>query len=160
MEAERAGAAPRRSTSIKDQKAESDPPEEENAAVAGLLRTIQRPLSTIGRIFSDTDTTHTNTGPADTPQKGNTPRPVPPLSSSSEFPGQQSEKSRPSQEDQTRLQRHSAEDAAARQASAEAEQARRIQAQEHKVVVETLQGMFPQLDRDVIDDVVRLKEGR
>jgi hypothetical protein len=28
------------------------------------------------------------------------------------------------------------------------------------VVVETLQGMFPQLDRDVIDDVVRLKEGR
>jgi hypothetical protein len=27
-------------------------------------------------------------------------------------------------------------------------------------VVETLQGMFPQLDRDVIDDVVRLKEGR
>jgi hypothetical protein len=160
MEAERAGAAPRRSTSIKDQKAESDPPEEENAAVAGLLRTIQRPLSTIGRIFSDTDTTHTNTGPADTPQKGNTPRPVPPPSSSSEFPGQQSEKSRPSQEDQTRQQRHSAEDAAARQASAEAEQARRIQAQEHKVVVETLQGMFPQLDRDVIDDVVRLKEGR
>jgi hypothetical protein len=54
----------------------------------------------------------------------------------------------------------SAEDAAARQASAETEQARRIQMQEHKVVVETLQGMFPQLDRDVIDDVVRLKEGR
>jgi pyruvate/2-oxoglutarate dehydrogenase complex dihydrolipoamide acyltransferase (E2) component len=131
--------------------------------VAGLLRTIQRPLSTIGRIFSDTDTTHTNTGPADTPAKGNTPRPTQP--SSSEFPGQNSHNekvARASHEEQQqqRQQRHSAEDAAARQASAEAEQARRIQAQEHKVVVETLQGMFPQLDRDVIDDVVRLKEGR
>jgi hypothetical protein len=47
-----------------------------------------------------------------------------------------------------------------RHASAEAEQARKIQAKEHSVVVETLAGMFPQLDRDVIDDVVRVKEGR
>jgi hypothetical protein len=162
MEAER--AAPHRSGSLKDRKAETDPPEEENAAVAGLLRTIQRPLSTIGRIFSDTDTTHTtNTGPADTPAKGNTPRPTQP--SSYEFPGQTSHNEKAArasheEQQQQRQQRHSAEDAAARQASAEAEQARRIQAQEHKVVVETLQGMFPQLDRDVIDDVVRLKEGR
>jgi hypothetical protein len=166
MEAER--ATPRRSTSVKDRKAEPDQPEEENAAVAGLLRTIQRPLSTIGRIFSDTDThTNTSTGPATTPQasSSNTPRPQPqlPPRPSNEFPGaaqpQDNEKQRPSQDDQQR-QRHSAEDAAARQASAETEQARRIQQQEHKVVVETLQGMFPQLDRDVIDDVVRLKEGR
>jgi hypothetical protein len=169
MEAER--ATPIRSTSVKDRKAETDQPEEENAAVAGLLRTIQRPLSTIGRIFSDTDThTSASTGPANTPQSNNTPRPVPqappqqPPRPSSEFPGAQSqaqysEKPRPPQEDQQRL-RMSAEDAAARQASAETEQARRIQMQEHKVVVETLQGMFPQLDRDVIDDVVRLKEGR
>lgn len=165
MEAER--ATPRRSTSVKDRKAETDPPEEENAAVAGLLRTIQRPLSTIGRIFSDTDThSNTSTGPATTPQANNTPRPTPqpPPRPASEFPGQSaqvqySEKPRAPQEDQQR-QRMSAEDAAARQASAETEQARRIQMQEHKVVVETLQGMFPQLDRDVIDDVVRLKEGR
>ncbi|KAF2029690.1 hypothetical protein EK21DRAFT_67322 [Setomelanomma holmii] len=161
MEAER--AAPRRSTSVKDRKAESDPPEEENAAVAGLLRTIQRPLSTIGRIFSDTDT---HVSPASTPKQGSTPRPTAPRPST-EFPGQAaqsqsqqySEKPRPSHEDQAR-QKLSAEDAAARQASAEAEQARRIQAKEHQVVVETLQGMFPQLDRDVIDDVVRVKEGR
>lgn len=161
MEAER--ATPRRSTSVKDRKAESDPPEEENAAVAGLLRTIQRPLSTIGRIFSDTDTSHNSSptptpaqvpGPAVTPQ----PQPVLPPRPSNEYPSrpqqqQYSEKSpRPHQDDQAA--------AAARQASAEAEQARRIQAQEHKVVVETLQGMFPQLDRDVIDDVVRVKEGR
>jgi len=164
MEAER--ATPRRSTSVKDRKAEADQPEEENAAVAGLLRTIQRPLSTIGRIFSDTDTHSTpSTGPVNTPQasSNNTPRPQQPPRASSEFPGQAqaqySEKQRTSQEDQQR-QRMSAEDAAARQASAETEQARKIQLQEHKVVVETLQGMFPQLDRDVIDDVVRLKEGR
>lgn len=54
----------------------------------------------------------------------------------------------------------SAEDAAARQASAETEEARKIQRQEHRVVVETLAGMFPALDREVIDDVVRMKEGR
>jgi hypothetical protein len=174
MEAER--ATPHRSASLKDRKTETDPPEEENAAVAGLLRTIQRPLSTIGRIFSDTDTHNSTTnnasssssGPATTLQLNTTPRPNPqlPPRPSSEFPGQTAtqytEKSRPQhqQEDQHRQQRASAEDAAARQASAEAEQARRIQLQEHKVVVETLQGMFPQLDRDVIDDVVRLKEGR
>jgi len=167
MEGER--ATPRRSTSVKDRKAETDPPEEENAAVAGLLRTIQRPLSTIGRIFSDTDTT-SSSGPATTPQQGTTPRPTQPPRPSSEFPGQPqySEKSRPSHDDQRprashedpQRQRLSAEESAARQASAEAEQARRIQLQEHRVVVETLQGMFPQLDRDVIDDVVRQKEGR
>jgi hypothetical protein len=70
------------------------------------------------------------------------------------------EKQRPSHEDDRQRQRLTAEDVAARQASAEAEEARRIQRQEHKVVVETLTGMFPQLDRDVIDDVVRQKEGR
>jgi hypothetical protein len=152
MEAER--ATPLRPS---DRKSDTDSsaPDEENAAVAGLLRTIQRPLSTIGRIFSDTDTS--SSGPAATPQTGNSPRPTPqpPARPSSEFPGQ-SEKQR---EDPQR-QRMSAEDAAARQASAESEQARRIQEKEHRVVVETLQGMFPQLDRDVIDDVVRLKEGR
>ncbi|KAH7395327.1 hypothetical protein DE146DRAFT_616010 [Phaeosphaeria sp. MPI-PUGE-AT-0046c] len=171
MEAEQ--AVPRRSTSLKDRnKPDTNPPEEENAAVAGLLRTIQRPLSTIGRIFSDTDTTSTsnpNTGPATTPQPNSTPRPIqhlPPPRASSEYPASQSEKPHshtqpdPPSQAQAQAQALSAEDAAARQASAEAEQARRIQAQEHKVVVETLQGMFPQLDRDVIDDVVRVKEGR
>lgn len=154
MEAEQ--ATPRRSTSVKDRKAETDPREEENAAVAGLLRTIQRPLSTIGRIFSDTDTSHS--APTST---SHTPKPAPPPRPSAEFPGQaaqaQSEKPQRSHEQQQQL---SAADQEARQASAEAEQARRIQAQEHKVVVETLQGMFPQLDRDVIDDVVREKQGR
>ncbi|KAF1832986.1 hypothetical protein BDW02DRAFT_580774 [Decorospora gaudefroyi] len=156
MEAERAG--PRRSTSIKGRTSEAEQPEEENAAVAGLLRTIQRPLSTIGRIFSDNDTTHqTQSGPASTSKPQLPPR------ASTDYPAQapMSEKQTPSHHEEDRQrQRLSAEDAAARQASAEAEEARRIQRKEHKVVVETLTGMFPQLDRDVIDDVVRQKEGR
>ncbi|KAK3202634.1 hypothetical protein GRF29_154g273824 [Pseudopithomyces chartarum] len=161
-------AGPRRSLSTRASKTESDPPEEENAAVAGLLRTIQRPLSTIGRIFSDNDTPTTSSGPAHTPQPGSTPRLTPqppqvPPRGSADYPGnahpELNEKNRRSAEEERR-QRVSAEDAAARQASAEAEEARRIQRQEHGVVVETLAGMFPQLDRDVIDDVVRQKEGR
>lgn len=174
MEAERAG--PRRSTSLKDRNADAEPPEEENAAVAGLLRTIQRPLSTIGRIFSDNDTTTTSSpssGPASTPQPGSTPRhtPLPPRSSHETFPGQSavshmSEKQHhqqqleQQQEPQQQRPRMTAEESAARQASAEVEEARRIHRQEHNVVVDTLAGMFPQLEREVIDDVVRLKEGR
>ncbi|KAF2497061.1 hypothetical protein BU16DRAFT_538180 [Lophium mytilinum] len=158
---------PRRSTSLKQNGGSSlaEPPaEEENAAVAGLLRTIQRPLSTIGRIFSDSDSSQTKPNhPAATPQPGSTPRlsPAPPLPRrSSDQPRSSSEKERKSQDQQRTAQRLSAEDAAARQASAEAEEARRIQRQEHRVVVETLAGMFPGLDREVIDDVVRQKEGR
>jgi hypothetical protein len=155
MEAERAG--PRRSGSVKDRKTEEQP-EEENAAVAGLLRTIQRPLSTIGRIFSDNDTHHPSGAAASS-------KPQLPPRASTDFPGQaaysqMSEKGRPSHDDERQRQRMTTEDVAVRQASAEAEEARRIQRQEHKVVVETLTGMFPQLDRDVIDDVVRQKEGR
>ncbi|CAA9961969.1 Vacuolar protein sorting-associated protein [Pyrenophora teres f. maculata] len=158
MEAETAG--PRRSTSLKEKNRSDDEqqqqhqqPEEENAAVAGLLRTIQRPLSTIGRIFSDTDT-----HPASAPTTS-TPKPASAsasgLSPSSDmFPGQSNEK------EMSRRSHEDASDAAARQASVEAEEARRIQRKEHRVVVETLTGMFPQLDRDVIDDVVREKEGR
>lgn len=58
------------------------------------------------------------------------------------------------------VQQYDAQEAAARQASAEAAEARRIQRAEHRTVVETLCGMFPNLDREVIDDVVRQKQGR
>ncbi|OCK84044.1 hypothetical protein K432DRAFT_289728 [Lepidopterella palustris CBS 459.81] len=168
---------PRRSTSLRQNGSSSaselqpEGEKEENAAVAGLLRTIQRPLSSIGRIFSDSGSgdSNTTTGanspghPALTPQPGSTPRlsPAPPLPRrSGDRPRSSSEKERRSAEQTRVAQRMSAEDAAARQASAESEEARRIQWAEHQVVVETLAGMFPGLDREVIDDVVRLKEGR
>ncbi|TKA80160.1 hypothetical protein B0A49_00766 [Cryomyces minteri] len=145
---------------------------EENAAVAGLLRTIQKPLSTIGRIFSD-DRPPTqqprSDQPALTPQPGGTPRlsPAPQIQRSRSEDGRKARRSPErlrvgGDEQQQRQPRDklSAEDAAARQANAEAAEAQRITRAEHRDVVETLKGMFPDLDREVIDDVVRQKEGR
>ena len=111
---------------------------EESAPVAGLLRTIQKPLSTIGRIFGETAATSPNTtaessGPIETPRNSPLPRKKGVLS---------------------------AEEAAARQASAEAAEAHRIQQAEHENVVGVLESMFPGLDRDIISDVVVQKEGR
>jgi hypothetical protein len=142
---------PRRSKSQRSE-GKSDSEGEENAAVAGLLRTIQRPLSTIGRIFSD-DNGSQSTTPANHPPS--TPQP----------PKQQrlSPLARGSTSDDTPEKTQTtpkAEDSAARQASREAEDARRIRAKEEVHVVETLCGMFPALDREVVIDVVRANEGR
>jgi Rab5 GDP/GTP exchange factor len=132
---------------------------EENDAVAGLLRTIQRPLSTIGRIFSDQDTGSESSGQQSssrlsplifqTPKAGGDER------RSSQTPVTDQTGRSPSKEHV-----YDAQEAAARQASAEAAEARKIQRAEHKTVVETLCGMFPNLDKEVIDDVVRQKQGR
>ncbi|KEQ72241.1 hypothetical protein M436DRAFT_16856, partial [Aureobasidium namibiae CBS 147.97] len=126
--------------------------EDDNAAVTGLLRTIQKPLSTIGRMFSDEgQTSSSSPRQLATPQPNSTPRLSPGLPP---LPQQ-----RNSAEDVRRL-RSPERNSAARQASTDMAEAQRIQAQEHQVVVETLQGMFPDLDREVISDVVRMKEGR
>lgn len=160
LDAER---APARSNSVRasSSHAPQDSEDGENAAVAGLLRTIQRPLSTIGRIFSDDNT---NEKSSSSQQQG---------SGASQYPGTRgshplrqhtdeplASAGRLSAEQQRQLQQASLEDAEARQASVDAEEALRIQRAEHKVIVDTLVGMFPGLDRDVIDDVVRMKEGR
>ena len=116
---------------------------DENAAVAGLLRTIQRPLSTIGRIFSEEGSTPNNkSGPASTPQPGSTPRLSPSVFQVSRDSGTQDG----SEDTFTRIkasnraprlgESYDAQEAAARQASAEAAEARRIQRAEHKNVVE------------------------
>jgi hypothetical protein len=129
---------------------------DEKAAMSGLLRTIQQPFSTIGRIFSEESSSLQ--GPPRTPLSGNSPRTtVSPLIStdrprSSHRPANLSESSA-----HTRM---TAEDSAARQSSAEAAEAQRIQRAEHSNVVETLAGMFPDLDREIISDVVTQKEGR
>ncbi|KAF6797590.1 guanine nucleotide exchange factor vps9 [Colletotrichum sojae] len=134
---------PRRSTSS-NEGADSD-----QAPISGLLRSIQRPLSTIGRMFSDEPSP-----PAPGPSNAN--RPVPPEKLSP----------RPSMEVPPEGQRHnvhhqlSAEEAAARQASAEAAEAQRLHRAEHDNVVETLASMFPDLDREIISDVVYQKQGR
>jgi hypothetical protein len=120
---------------------------EEKAAITGLLKTIQKPLSSIGRMFSD------DPGPSMDPGPSSAPRtPAPPERHSREEP----------REHQQAPSKHalSAEEAAARQASAEAAEAQRLSRAEHANVVETLAGMFPDLDKDVISDVVYEKEGR
>lgn len=115
---------------------------DEKAAITGLLRTIQKPLSTIGRIFSeDASSSSAPIGGPSVASPARTPQP--------ERDGELRAR-----------QRLSAEEAAARQASAETAEAHRIHRAEHANVVETLAGMFPDLDRDIISDVVYQKEGR
>lgn len=129
--------------------------DDEKLAVAGLLRSIQRPLTTIGRMFIDEPATSNTTtaagGPALTPAPGNTPRGSP----SAEDSLLTAVGGRRKREDKL-----TAAEAAARQASAEAEQARMIERREHESVVQVLQNMFPDLDKEVIADVVRMKQGR
>ncbi|CAI7624357.1 unnamed protein product [Penicillium glandicola] len=144
-----------------------------SAPVAGLLRTIQKPLSTIGRIFSD-DPDSGSAASQEHPQPVPTPQPgaAPPRLTPNVYqpPRASSEDSRRSGDERrhgsgTSAKKNlarvlDAQDAAARQASAEDAEARRIQRAEHNNVVETLSNMFPNLDRELIDDVVKMKEGR
>ncbi|KAL2200759.1 hypothetical protein P885DRAFT_66384 [Corynascus similis CBS 632.67] len=120
---------------------------DEKAAITGLLRSIQKPLSTIGRIFSDE------------PSSSSAVVAAPGASSSIASPARTPQPERGDGDLHAR-QRLSAEEAAARQASAEAAEAQRLHRAEHANVVETLAGMFPDLDRDIISDVVYQKEGR
>lgn len=142
-------AAPRRGNSTRQTNttgASSGDEGEENAAVAGLLRTIQKPLSTIGRMFSDDASQQSHVQqPALTPQPGSTPRglsphPQRPLERKSSDDGRRrrspERQQRARSAEHSRRHDHAAENAAARQASAEAAEAQSIRAQEHKVVVE------------------------
>ena len=112
---------------------------EENAAVAGLLRTIQRPLSTIGRMFSD-DNAPKILQPASTPQPGSTPRLSPAVFQTPRNSGEERRSTDlaagAGQRDRQARTRLDAEEAAARQSSAETAEARRIQRAEHHNVVE------------------------
>lgn len=136
-------STPRRSTSSNEaaENGESSGGEEK-AAITGLLRTIQRPLSSIGRIFSDEGPSSGESAAPNVPGPARTPRPE------------------RTEGDSRSRQKLSAEEAAARQASAEAAEAQRLHRAEHTNVVETLAGMFPDLDREIISDVVYQKEGR
>ncbi|KAF5671801.1 VPS9 domain-containing protein [Fusarium heterosporum] len=131
---------PRRSTSNDEYTGE------ERAAITGLLKTIQKPLSSIGRMFSDDGGPSMDAGPSSAPR---TPAP-------------QERRSREERREPQPASKHalSAEEAAARQASAEVAEAQRLSRAEHANVVETLAGMFPDLDKDIISDVVYEKEGR
>lgn len=135
-------AAPRRSTSSNDDSGDYD----EKAAITGLLRTIQRPLSTIGRMFSDSDDVG---GSSSNAARSPAHTPLPPGAEGG-----------PDRRRAGNSGQYAAAEAAARQASAEAAEAQRLSRAEHANIVETLAGMFPDLEKDIISDVVYQKEGR
>jgi hypothetical protein len=139
-------SAPRRSTSSNEATG-NESGIEDQAAIGSLLRSIQNPLTTIGRMFSDE-----STAPSSAPR---TPAQNPSPRQSSDRPREERPTSRHQQQHQL-----SAEEAAARQASAETAEAQRLHRTEHANIVETLAGMFPDLDKDIISDVVYQKEGR
>ncbi|KAI1347614.1 hypothetical protein F5Y01DRAFT_294682 [Xylaria sp. FL0043] len=140
--------ASRRSTSRDGQDSGDEAP-----AITGLLRTIQKPLSSIGRMFSEESDAAGPSTSAHNQQPNSTSsrpgmRPTVQPNSDAQVPPM------------ALRQQLSAQEAAARQASAEAAEAYRLQRAEHNNVVETLAGMFPDLDREIISDVVHQKEGR
>jgi Rab5 GDP/GTP exchange factor len=126
-------SSPRRNVSQRSQhshQASTDTVDDFDA-VTGLLKTIGKPLSTIGRIFSDDSSSAPNSNsslrPASTPLASSTPRGLSPVPNVDR---------RPSADGRATTAQNTATDAAARQASAEAAQAQRIRAKEYKVVVE------------------------
>ncbi|KAM0702727.1 hypothetical protein Q7P35_010159 [Cladosporium inversicolor] len=128
--------------------------DEEFDAVGGLLRSIQKPLSSIGRIFSDDG--------ASSSSDRQSPPPIPPRMNSSSLPGNNNNNNsnstaRERTDEERQLAR--AEREALKRASVEAEEGRKARARELRLVVETLQGMFPNLDQEVIVDVVRAQDG-
>ncbi|RMZ83125.1 hypothetical protein DV738_g1266, partial [Chaetothyriales sp. CBS 135597] len=124
---------------------------EDSDAVGGLFRTIQKPLPALFQPPRGNNNGHGGNNSSSSNDASSTshsrlpPLPPPPPPLPQRHPA---------------LSQYEAEEAAARQASAEAAEARRIQRAEHRTVVETLCGMFPNLDKEVIDDVVRQKQGR
>ncbi|CRK18827.1 hypothetical protein BN1708_003172 [Verticillium longisporum] len=142
-------STPRRSTSSDGDYSDGQAP------ITSLLQTIQRPLSTIGRIFSE-DPTGPESGAS---AASRAPQPLDPNRLSPRPSGEEAREAggRPDLRNHPQL---SVEEAAARQASAETAEAQRLHRAEHHNVVETLAGMFPDLDRDIISDVVVQKQGR
>ncbi len=138
-------ATPRRSTSSRgaiDSSISVDGTDE-NTAVGGLLRTIQRPLSSLGRIFSEDPPTLQHPGASSQLQSG--PQPSPPKLSPAVFqPPRNGNEARRSNEEtrqpgagREQTGRLSAADAA-RRANAESAEAQRVQRIEHNNVVESV----------------------
>lgn len=120
---------------------------DDHTAVSGLLRTIQKPLSSLGRMFSDDLSNPPQSETRAPPKPAFQPNPPQRLSPAVFQPPQDSnDLIRPTEEPmvtEQHIQNHeaklSAEDAAARQASAESAEAQRIQRAEHQDVVESVE---------------------
>ena len=141
-------STPRRPTSSRNvtKSLTSNDGSDDQTAVSGLLRTIQRPLSSLGRMFSDDPSNPQQPGTRAQPGPAFPPNPPQRLSPAVFQPPRNSNDAiRPSEEpraveksSQSREGKLNAEDAAARQASAESAEAQRIQLAEHQNVVESV----------------------
>ena len=117
---------------------------DDDKTVTGLLRTIQRPLSSIGRMFSEEIPSRSQQHQGGRPvHQEDPPRRLspaifqPPRNSNEEW-GPDERAPHAISREQSQERNLSAEDAAARQASAEAAEAQRIQRVEHRGVVESV----------------------
>ena len=120
---------------------------DDHTAVSGLLRTIQRPLSSLGRMFSDDASdphesgTRARTGPVFLPNPSQrlSPAVFQPPQCSNDITRPAQDPKTVEQSNQSRETKLCAEDAAARQASAESAEAQRVQRAEHQDVVESVE---------------------
>lgn len=124
-------SSPRRSHSReKSQLSAAESSDDFDDAVTGLLRTIQKPLSSIGRIFSD-DTTTTQQGSSlratSTSRKAS---PAPPDGRRTASPNGAFAAGQPA------LGQNAAAEAVAKQASVETAQAQKVRVRENRVVAE------------------------
>ena len=127
---------------------------DDHTAVSGLLRTIQRPLSSLGRMFSDDPSNphqsgaRAHTGPVFLPYSSQrlSPAVFQPPRNSNDLIRPSEEPKAVEQFDQSRKRKLCAEDAAARQASAESAEAQRVQRAEHQDVVESVEFLKPILN--------------
>ena len=142
-------STPRRPTSSREysRSLSGNDRSDDRTAVSGLLRTIQKPLSSLGRMFSD--------DPSNPQQSGSRAEPGPPFRPDSpqrlspalfQPPRKSNDVNRASEESKMVEESHQrsetelgAEDAAAHQASAESAEAQRIERAEHQNVVESVQ---------------------
>ena len=142
-------STPRRSTSSRDypRSLTGNDGSDDHTAVSGLLRTIQKPLSSLGRMFSD--------DPSNAQQSGSRAEPGPPFQPDSpqrlspaifQPPRNSNDVIRPSEESKMIEESNQrcetnigAEDAAVHQTSAESAEAQRIERAEHQNVVESVQ---------------------
>ena len=141
-------STPRRLTSSRDYPRPLSGNEglDDHTAVGGLLRTIQRPLSSLGRIFSDDPSNlqqqeiraHSGHGFQSNSRQRLSPAVFQPPQNSNDMikPGEEPRADENSR--QSRDKHLSADDAAARQASAESAENQRIQRAEHQDVVESV----------------------
>ncbi|TQS38187.1 hypothetical protein Golomagni_01312 [Golovinomyces magnicellulatus] len=133
--------------------ASSEP--EEKAPIGSILRSIQRPLSTIGWIFSDDASQNTI---ARTPQgKG----PQDPTQSSRVIPKDSENLPCPNViQNNSPTSKKTTNDFNERQASISPSETCHPQQNEYPDSTEILTDMFPNLDKEIIKDIITQKEGR